>query len=44
MQDWGNLLVSPYLKRIIRRRAIRDYQIGERQNSPYPFNDCTYKE
>ncbi len=34
----GNLLVSPYLKRRIRTRAIRDYQIGEYQNSPYPFN------
>jgi len=33
-----NLLGSPYLKRRIRRRAIRDYQIGEYQNSPYPFN------
>jgi hypothetical protein len=33
-----NLLVSPCFKRRIRRRAIRDYQIGELQNSPYPFN------
>jgi len=38
-----NLLASPCIKRRIRRRAIRDYQIGECQNSPYPFNDCTYK-
>jgi hypothetical protein len=33
-----NLLVSPYLKRRIRRRAIRDYHIDEYQNSPYSFN------
>ena len=33
-----NLLVSPYLKRRIRRRAIRDYQMGEHQNPPHPFN------
>jgi len=38
-----NLLVSTCITRRIRRRAIRDYQIGECQNSPYPFNDCTYK-
>jgi len=37
-----NLLASPCIKRRIRKRAIRDYQIGECQNSPYPFNDCTY--
>jgi len=39
----GNLLVSTCITRRIRRRAIRDYQIGECQNSPYPLNDCTYK-
>ena len=33
-----DLLISPYLKRRIRRRAIRDYQMGEHQNPPYPFN------
>ena len=33
-----DLLRTPYLKRRIRRRAIRDYQTGEYQNSPYPFN------
>ncbi len=38
-----NLLVSTCITRKIRRRAIRDYQIGECQNSAYPFNDCTYK-
>ena len=38
-----NLLVSTCITRRIRRRAIRDYEIGECQNSPYPFNDCTYK-
>ena len=38
-----NLLVSTCITRRIRRRAIRDYQIGECQNSSYPFNDCTYK-
>jgi len=37
-----NFLVSTCIIRRIRRRAIRDYQIGECQNSPYPFNDCTY--
>jgi heme A synthase len=41
--EWGkagleNLLVSTYITRRIRRRAIRNYQIGECQNSPYPFN------
>ena len=45
---WGkagskNLLVSTCITIRISRRAIRDYQIGECQNSPYPFNDCTYK-
>jgi len=34
----GNSLVSPCLKRRIRRRVIRDYQIGEYQNSPCSFN------
>jgi hypothetical protein len=34
----GNLLVSPFLKRRIRERPIRDYQMGEYQNSPYSFN------
>ena len=29
---------SPYIKRRIRRRAIRDYQMGEHQNPPHPFN------
>jgi hypothetical protein len=38
MAGLKNLLVTPYLKRRIRRRAIRDYQTGEYQNSPYPFN------
>ena len=38
-----NLLVSPDLKRRIRSRAIRDYQIGEYQNSPYPFNVAPQK-
>ena len=38
-----NLLVSTCITRRIRKRAIRDYQIGEWKNSPYPFNDCTYK-
>ena len=33
-----NLLGGPCIKRRIRRRAIRDYQTGEYQNSPYPFN------
>jgi hypothetical protein len=33
-----NILVSPYLKRRIRERAIRDYLRGEHQNPPYPFN------
>jgi hypothetical protein len=33
-----NLLGSPCIKRRIRRRAIRDYQIGEHQNPPHPFN------
>jgi hypothetical protein len=31
-------LEAPYFKRRIRRRAIRDYQIGEYQNPPHPFN------
>jgi len=29
-----NLLVSTCIKRSIRRRAIRDYQMGEHQNPP----------
>jgi len=33
-----NLLVSTCFTRRIRRRAIRDYQTGEYQNSPHPFN------
>ena len=33
-----NLLRNPCIKRRIRRWAIRDYQIGEYQNSPYSFN------
>jgi len=33
-----NLLGSPCIKRRIRRRAIRDYQMGEHKNSPHPFN------
>jgi hypothetical protein len=33
-----NLLGSPCIKRRIRRRAFRDYQMGEHQNSPHPFN------
>jgi len=32
-----NLLVSTCITRRIRNRAIRDYQIGECQNSPYQF-------
>ena len=38
-----NLPVSTSVKRRIIRRAIRDYQIGECQNSAYPFKDCTYE-
>jgi hypothetical protein len=37
------LLASTCITRRIRRRAIRDYQIGECQNSAYQFKDCTYK-
>jgi hypothetical protein len=33
-----NLLGSPCIKRRIRRRAIGDYQMGEHQNPPHPFN------
>jgi hypothetical protein len=33
-----NLLGSPCIKRRIRRRVIRDYQMGEHQNPPHPFN------
>jgi hypothetical protein len=33
-----NLLGSPCIKRRIRRRVIRDYQMGEHKNSPNPFN------
>ncbi len=40
----GNLPVSPYLKRRIRRRAVRDYQIGECQNSAYQFNEYSRVE
>jgi hypothetical protein len=32
-----NLLGSPCIKRRIRRRAIRDYQMGEHKNPPYSF-------
>lgn len=38
-----NLLGSPCIERRIRRRAIRKYQMGERKNSPHPFNASTYK-
>jgi hypothetical protein len=37
-----NLLRSPCIKRRIRRSAIRDYQIGEYQNSLYSFNVAQY--
>ena len=33
-----DLLINPCLKRRIRERAIRDYQMGEHQNPPHPFN------
>jgi hypothetical protein len=33
-----NLLGGPCIKRRIRRRAIRDYQMGECQNASYSFN------
>jgi hypothetical protein len=33
-----NLLGNPCMKRRIRMRAIRDYQMGEQQNPPHPFN------
>ena len=33
-----NLPVSISIKRRIRRRAIKDYQMGEHQNPPHPFN------
>jgi len=33
-----NLLGSPCIKRRIRRRAIRDYQMGEHKNPSHPFN------
>ena len=33
-----NLLVSPCLKRRIRRSAIRDYQMGEHKNPSHHFN------
>jgi len=33
-----NLLGGPCIKRRIRRRAIRDYQMREHQNPPHPFN------
>jgi hypothetical protein len=33
-----NLLVSYCPERRIKRRAVRDYQRGERQKPPYPFN------
>jgi hypothetical protein len=34
----GNLLGSPYIKRRIRGRAIRDYRRGEHKTTSYPFN------
>jgi hypothetical protein len=33
-----DLLINTCLKRRIRERAIRDYQMGEQQNPPQPFN------
>jgi hypothetical protein len=33
-----NLLGSPCIKRRIRGRAIRDYQMGEHKNPSHPFN------
>jgi hypothetical protein len=33
-----NLLGSPCIKRRIRRRAIRDHQMGDHQNPPCSFN------
>jgi hypothetical protein len=33
-----NLLISPCLKRRIRRRAVGDYRIGEHQIPHCPFN------
>jgi hypothetical protein len=33
-----NLLGSHYIKRRIRRSAIRDYQKGEHKNPSHPFN------
>jgi hypothetical protein len=36
-----SLLVSPYLERRTKGRAIRDYRRGEQQNPPYPFNIAT---
>ena len=40
------LLISPYLKRRIKRRAIRDYQTSEYQNSLFLFNvaPCAHPE
>jgi len=37
MAGLENLLISPYLKRRIRRRVIRDYQAGEHKNPSHPF-------
>jgi len=39
-----NLLGSPFIKRRIRGRAIRDYRRGEHKNPPYPFNVAPAKE
>jgi hypothetical protein len=33
-----NLLGIPSIKRRMRRSTIWDYQIGEHQNPPFPFN------
>ena len=34
----GSLFVNPYIKRRIRKSAIRDYQMGEHKNPSHPFN------
>jgi hypothetical protein len=38
-----NLLVSTCIKRRIRRRVIRDYQMGEYQNPPQSLNVAPYR-
>jgi len=38
-----NLFGSPYIKRRIRRRAIRDYRRNEHQNPSYLFNAAPTK-